>query len=176
MQDRRYGLHLPAGLTILAALFLGACSSGLLEVYGAPSRTFSLVVGEELSIRLQSIGPGEFSSPPTLTGSAVEFLEVSDPGIAVPAGVTQAFRFKAVAVGDVVIRFHHTGNNPTVQDTVIVQGGERLSHDSRSIWTPSGWSRSFSFALSQSFRGSLAAAWSSQLFRGAHSATPCSGI
>jgi hypothetical protein len=38
----------------------------------------------------------------------------------VPAGPTQRFRFEAVSQGVAVIVFHHTGQSPTIEDTIIV--------------------------------------------------------
>ena len=81
----------------------------------------SLAIGDELGIKLQTVGPGEYSSPPAITGSAVRFLGVALVGPYVPAGPTQVFRFKAVALGQAIIQFEHTDRNPAVNDTVVVR-------------------------------------------------------
>ena len=95
------------------------CSSPL-EVNGAPSRTLSLLAGQEVEVKLQTIGPGEYSSPPSISSSAVRFLGVSLVGPYVPAGPTQVFRFMAVAPGQAMVAFHHTGIDPEVDDTMNV--------------------------------------------------------
>lgn len=101
----------------------GVCCSGAtpLEVIGAPARTITVTVGRELRIRLQTIGPGEYRSPPAITGVALEFRDVSQATPAVPAGPTQVFRFAAVTRGQAVVRFTHTGQTPEVVDTVVVR-------------------------------------------------------
>jgi hypothetical protein len=109
------------GPVALALVLLGGCSSdGLVSANGAPPRTLSLGLGRELGLTLQSVGPGEYMSPPLVSSSAVEFLDVSLVTPAVPAGVTQRFRFRAAAPGQAVITFHHTGQGPTIEDTVNV--------------------------------------------------------
>ncbi len=111
--------------TILCGLVMGtgllseACSDPL-EVNGAPPRTLALQVGQEVDMRLQTVGPGEYSSPPTISSSAVRFLGASVVGPYVPAGPTQVFRFMAVARGQAVVTFHHTDDDPEVRDTMNV--------------------------------------------------------
>lgn len=107
-----------------ACVLLSSCNASgplALELAGVPSRQISASVGQELRIRLQTIGPGEYASPPTIEGTAVIFLDASLVSPHVPAGPTQVFRFKAVAPGRAIIAFHHTGQNPTVSDTVLVE-------------------------------------------------------
>lgn len=41
-------------------------------------------------------------------------------GPAVPSGPRQLFRFRAEATGTTIVTFHHTGDFPTVEDTVVV--------------------------------------------------------
>jgi hypothetical protein len=106
---------------ILVLGLVAGCGSGIVSENGAPDRTFSLAVGSQLELTFQSIGPGEYMSPPAISLGAVEFLDVSFVGPAVPAGVTQRFRFRAVAPGKAVITFQHTGQTRTVEDTVNVQ-------------------------------------------------------
>jgi hypothetical protein len=78
-------------------------------------------VGEELSITLQTIGPGEYQSPPAVSSSAVRFLDVAYVSPSVPAGPTQRFRFKAEAPGHAIVTFRHSGSTPMVSDTVEVR-------------------------------------------------------
>lgn len=106
---------------IAAISFLMACGADtVVSVNGTPTRTLSLAVGQELDLTLQTIGPGQYASPPIVSSAAVRFLEASFVGPAIPAGPTQRFRFRAEAPGQAVITFEHTGQNPVVQDTVVV--------------------------------------------------------
>lgn len=101
------------------ALGLVGCSQGSLEANGAPGRTFSIEAGRELELTIQTIGPGEYVSPPAVSSAAVRFLDVRQ-GNPVPAGVTQHFRFEAVAPGVAVVVFHHKLQGPTIEDTILV--------------------------------------------------------
>jgi hypothetical protein len=102
-----------------AALLLGACGPEPLAQSGAGTTT--VAIGQELDFKMQTIGPGEYASPPTVSSRAVEFLGAAFIGPAVPAGPTQRFSFRAVGRGMAIIVFHHTGQNPTVEDTVYVR-------------------------------------------------------
>lgn len=112
---------------VVACVLLSACNSSnpsgpaALELNGVPSRQISASVGQELSIRLQTIGPGSYASPPTIEGTAVTFLDASFVGPQVPAGPTQVFRFKAVRPGRAILAFHNSLQNRTVSDTVLVR-------------------------------------------------------
>ena len=111
-------------LTLWAVVLCASCGSdsrGPLELLGAPPRTMSVAVNQELRIKLQTIGPGQYVSPPTLAGSALLFLGADVVGPYVPGGPTQEFRFKAVTRGQTIIEFHHTQYGPAVSDTVIVR-------------------------------------------------------
>lgn len=83
------------------------------------NRRISANVGERIDITLQSVGPGEYVSPPASSSSSVLFVDVASCGN-LPAGVTQCFHFRAASPGQAVLTFTHTGSNPTVQDTVDV--------------------------------------------------------
>jgi hypothetical protein len=125
---------LPVRLT-LALLAAGAAtgchvfepSPNPVEVNGVVSTTFSVMVGGEVDVYFQTIGPGSYAVPPTLSGSTIEFLEVT-PGENDPGGVTQLFHFKGVATGMTVITFQHTcectpaltSSSYSVTDTVTV--------------------------------------------------------
>lgn len=114
---RRCLVLLPATAAVLAV----ACSSPTpFEVNGIPARSFSLSVGGQLDIQLQVIGPGEYDSPPTLIGATLQFLGASvADGIAVPAGVKQAFHFKGIAAGQTIIVFHSPETSGIVRADII---------------------------------------------------------
>jgi len=101
------------------ALGLAGCSQGPLEANGFPNHSVSIKAGRELELTLQTIGPGEYVSPPAVSSAAVRFLDVRlvSP---VPAGATQRFRFDAVAPGVAVVVFQHTAQGPTIEDTINV--------------------------------------------------------
>lgn len=111
---------------VLAIFAMEACHGpSPFEVYGAPNAKFSIAVGQEIDIRLQTVGPGSYVAPPALTGSAIEYLEVTSGGID-PAGDNQVFHFKGVASGTTIITFSNVcGCSPSrppysVIDTVTV--------------------------------------------------------
>jgi len=111
---------------VAPCVLLSACSGSspsspvALELDGVSSRQISASVGQVLGIRLQTIGPGSYASPPTIEGTAVTFLDASFVGPQVPAGPTQVFRFKAVQPGRAILAFHNPSQNRTVSDTVLV--------------------------------------------------------
>jgi hypothetical protein len=110
---------------ILASLVVigHACRSDPASVGEISSRgeTLQVPAGQVLAITLQTVGSGEYDSLPRISSSAVHFLDASFVPPHVPAGPTQRFRFQAATPGTAIIRFHHSGNNPLVIDTVIVQ-------------------------------------------------------
>jgi hypothetical protein len=114
-------------LTLFAAVTVAACngdSSNPLEVNGAATaRSSSIAVGQEIDIYMQNIGPGVYTVPPTLSGSAIEYLTETTPEPPDPGGVRQLFHFKGVASGTTIITFQSTGGfaPSTVVDTVNVR-------------------------------------------------------
>ena len=109
---------------ILAILTTAACGGEnpvSVSEMGSTSRSLSVPAGSQFSVTLQTIGPGEYGSPPTVSSGAVHFLDVSSVSPYVPAGPTQRFRFAATTRGKAVIVFQHTGNDRTVEDTVDVR-------------------------------------------------------
>jgi len=109
-------------LLFVAMAVVGACGSDrLVSTYGYPGRTLSVAVGQHLDVTLQTLGPGEYAAPPTISSAAVSFLGDTLVGPPVPAGPTQVFRFRADLAGQAVVTFRHTGNSPTVVDTVVVR-------------------------------------------------------
>ncbi len=106
-----------------ALCFLAGCTTEPLEplkVRGSQGQTFSLAVGQELDVTLQTIGPGQYESPPSVSSLSLRFLDVAFVGPFVPAGPTQEFRFEGTAPGQAIVVFTHSGNNPTITDTVNV--------------------------------------------------------
>jgi hypothetical protein len=107
-----------------SCVLLAACNGSdpvALELNGIPSRQISASVGQELRIKLQTIGPGSYASPPIIEGTAVTFLDASIVSPHVPAGPTQVFRFKAVESGRAILAFHNPSQERTVSDTVVVE-------------------------------------------------------
>jgi len=105
-------------LAIIAGM---ACSGDSIVSLDASekNRHVSAQVGERIDITLQTVGPGEYASPPALSSPSVLFVDVAFCGT-LPAGVTQCFHFRAASPGQAVLTFTHTGSNLTVQDTVDV--------------------------------------------------------
>ena len=111
---------------LLGVVIVSGCHArGPFEAQGAPGRTWTLSSGQDLRITVSTVGPGEFVSPPSISGTAVVFVDVSYTGPAVPSGVSQLFRFSAVRNGTSVITFHHSSSPPNtiadVVDTVVVR-------------------------------------------------------
>jgi hypothetical protein len=108
-------------LTILTASACGGTDPVSVSVKGNTSQSLTVPAGAQFSVTLQTIGPGEYNSPPMVSTAAVHFLDVSQVDPTVPAGPTQRFRFAAKTRGEAIIVFQHTGNNRTVEDTVDVR-------------------------------------------------------
>jgi hypothetical protein len=110
------------GVLVMAALFLARCSSDdPTDTSGGGGRTFTVASGQEVGIRLQNIGPGEYLAPPAISSAAIRFEDVSLVTPAVPAGTTQLFRFQALRPGRAIVTFRHSEQSATVIDTVQVQ-------------------------------------------------------
>ena len=109
-------------VTLVAALAIEACHGpSPVEVLGSPSNSFAIVMGEELTIEMGGVGPFFYVSPPTLSGSTLEFIgENAVPStLNSPAGEPELFHFKGVARGQTVILFQGYAE-PDIADTVIV--------------------------------------------------------
>lgn len=113
-------MHRPAFWGLLLVIS-GCANVEPVTLNGIPGRTLSVETGQQLDLILQTIGPGEYASPPEVTGASLRFEAVSFVTPAVPAGPTQRFRFEAVAPGRSTVVFRHTGMSPAVQDTVDVR-------------------------------------------------------
>ncbi|MEP6571192.1 MAG: hypothetical protein ABJD11_00800 [Gemmatimonadota bacterium] len=112
-------MKMTPSLLAVAALTLIGCgdTTGLTN---AQSGSYSIALGGTLAITLQTVGPGEYSSPPEISGASVLFTGVAEVGPAVPAGPTQAFSFVGVKRGRAIVTFGHTGANIAVVDTIDV--------------------------------------------------------
>jgi hypothetical protein len=111
-------------IATIAVAVVAACggdSPAGLSFTGSTSRTLTVPAGTAFSVTLQTIGPGEYSSPPSVSSSSVQFRDVAQTEFAVPAGPTQRFRFFAIGAGDAIVRFTHTDSNLIVEDTVRVR-------------------------------------------------------
>lgn len=93
--------RLCAALVAVAAVALGCTEPSreyALTQYDS-GRRLSVAVGDNLRLTLQTIGPGQFLGPPTVSSAAVRYVGEASPGVIVPAGVRQIYRFQAVAPG-----------------------------------------------------------------------------
>ena len=116
-------------LAVLAASVFAACHGPSLggefpppvQVFGSPSQSFTIGVGQELIIEMGGVGPFSYVSPPTLSGSTIEFIRENalSSTINTPAGEPQLFHFRGAAPGQTIILFHGA-NEPDVVDTVFV--------------------------------------------------------
>ena len=76
-------------IVLPAAVLLVACGSEApAEPGGSAGRTFVVRVGHEFEIRLQSIGPGEYRAPPSISSGAIRFHGATLATPPVPAGLT----------------------------------------------------------------------------------------
>jgi hypothetical protein len=84
--------------------------------------TLRIAVGEELELTFQTrpSDPGEYESPPSISSSSLQFLDVTAFRPAPQAGLAQRFRFKGVAPGRAIVVIHHSGKSPVIRDTVNV--------------------------------------------------------
>jgi hypothetical protein len=95
----------PAGATYL-------CSSGPKTfTLNDSGGSVSAKLGEELDIKLSSIGPSSYGDP-VVSSSSVQYLSVSVVPPYTPGGPTQLFTFKAAAVGQATITIPKV-NDPT---------------------------------------------------------------
>ena len=84
-------------------------------------QTLRVAVGEELDLMFQTVGPGEYESPPTVSSSSLQFLDATLVSPNLPSGLTQLFRFKGAVPGQAIVVIHHSGKNPAITDTVNVR-------------------------------------------------------
>jgi hypothetical protein len=117
-------------LIITIGTFVRMCAAGPhyenRSLWGRGStvgETLNVGVGQELELILQSVGPGEYKSPPTVSSPSLQFLDATliPPNLDLPSGLTQRFRFKGVAPGRAIVVIRHSGDNPVRSDTVNVR-------------------------------------------------------
>lgn len=109
-----------AGSLVWLLSLLASCATEPLSVRGSQSQTLDIAVGQELDVTLQTVGPGQYLSPPSVSSVSLRFLDVAFVSPSVPAGPTQRFRFEGEAPGQVIVVFQHSGNDPTITYTVDV--------------------------------------------------------
>jgi hypothetical protein len=71
-------------------------------------QTLRVAVGQELDLICQTIGPGEYESPPTVSSSSLQFLDATLLSPNLPSGLTQLFRFKGAVPGQAIVVIHHS--------------------------------------------------------------------
>lgn len=109
-------------LTFVAASSIACRIDSVVSLSAAErNRRVAAHVGDQITITLQTVGPGVYASPPTISSPAVTFRDVDSCGTSVPAGPTQCFHFRAASPGQALLTFTHSGNNGIVQDTVDVR-------------------------------------------------------
>lgn len=104
----------------IALAGLGGCGPGPFALTDDTSQTISLDVGQELDLTLGTVGSGAYQTP-MISSDAVAFLGDSLIGPNEPAGPRQLFRFRGVAAGSAIIVLTHSGDQPAIMDTVVVQ-------------------------------------------------------
>ena len=84
--------------------------------------TLRIAVGEELELTFQTrpSDPGEYESPPSISSSSLQFLDVTAFRRAPRAALVQRFRFKGAIPGQAIVVIHHSGKSPVIRDTVNV--------------------------------------------------------
>ena len=110
------------------ALFLFVCSCAThkeiqsLSLSGADSgSTIQAVIGQDIDIKLQTIGPGQYETP-AISSSSVQFLSSEFVLPAIPAGPTQLYRFRAVRCGRATIVIPHSVQTTGYSITINVDG------------------------------------------------------
>ena len=104
----------------IALIGLCACTANPLAVMDDGSQTIALRVGQELDLTVGTVGPGAYQTP-SISGEAVSFLGDSLISSYTPAGPRQLFRFQGIATGRAIIVLTHSGDEPTITDTVVVR-------------------------------------------------------
>ena len=105
-------------LGIVGVLGIGACTA---EV-PAPAN-YTVAIGQEFSIRLQTIGPGNpYDSIPGVSSATVRFLDMTEPdSLRNPGGPNQLYRFEAQVPGRVTIMFRKSGTSGVRSEIVEVR-------------------------------------------------------
>jgi hypothetical protein len=119
-------------------LLLGACSKGaqpgpvsgesaesvttnqIALTAADTGKTVSLKPEQELSITLQTVGPGRYGDP-QISSAAVRSVGEGQPGVQNPGGPRQVLRFQAVSVGEAEITVPHSQSSEAFRLKVIVE-------------------------------------------------------
>lgn len=106
---------------LATATRLAACATEPLTVRSTQGQTLTLSVGQELNLKVGTVGPGEYAAPPSISSPVLRFLDAKVVPPYLPSGPTQLFRFQAEARGSALVVITHSGDNPTIQDTVVIR-------------------------------------------------------
>jgi hypothetical protein len=94
-------------------------------VYGQQQTLIPAAVGQELGVKLGTIGPGMFDSLPAISSTRLRFIDAAVVGPYEPGGPQQLFRFTAVASGRVIVAFRFSSgtedSSRQVVDTIDVR-------------------------------------------------------
>ena len=82
-------------------------------------KTLRLKPEQELSITLQTVGPGSYGAP-QISSAVVRSLGEGQPGVQNPGGPRQVLRFQAVSSGDAEITVPHSQSADAFRVKVIV--------------------------------------------------------
>ncbi|MFN2601310.1 MAG: hypothetical protein ABR582_00995 [Gemmatimonadaceae bacterium] len=124
MTKKLFGLKLGAGFLTLVILSVSACNGTdmvSVSVTGNTSQTVAVPAATEFTVTLETVGPGEYISPPKISSSSVRFLDAAVVPPYTPAGPRQRFRFLATTPGKAIIVFQHSYNDRSVEDTISVR-------------------------------------------------------
>lgn len=108
----------------LLAVAAAAIACRAAEIASLPENaqtTTTIATGEQLRITVGTIGPGSYDSLPSISSSALRFLDMTYPPGQVPAGPTQLFRFVGIQTGTAIISFHQSFTNRLIEDTIVVR-------------------------------------------------------
>ena len=106
---------------LVAATPLSGCTTEPLAVRSTHGQTLTLSVGQQLDLTVGTVGPGEYVAPPSISSTALRFLDAKVVAPHLPSGPTQLFRFQAEARGRAIVVITHSGDDPTIQDTVVIR-------------------------------------------------------
>jgi hypothetical protein len=115
-----------AAITVVTLAGLACGADHIVAVdAGAGSHRVSARVGDRVEIRLWGGALGTYASPPIVSTSSVEFIDVSidtgPGGVIGPGGPTQRYRFRAASQGSAVVTFSPMQRAPSVIDTIVVE-------------------------------------------------------
>ena len=98
--------------TLCFAATLAGCDQEPLAVNGFPSDTLKVLVGQELTVTVLSVGGGEYKSPPAITSEnnlpVLHFVNAVLACPCPPGGPVQRFRFRGLRVGVATVEFQHS--------------------------------------------------------------------